>query len=68
MQVTGIIEETSAAKAKEKAQKDDLTEEQRIGKRLLKGGREMLVGGVWGVIGLRRRILVRISALWLSPC
>lgn len=58
MQVTGVVEDSIAAKAEAKAYKQRKNEETFIGLRLMEIGRASLVGGVWGVLGLRRRILV----------
>lgn len=59
MQATGVVEESSVTKAKEKALREEEEKETIMGLRLLEFGRAALVGGVWGVLGLRRRILVR---------
>jgi hypothetical protein len=58
MQVTGVVEDSAAAKSKAKAYKLEKNEETFTGLRLMEAGRAILVAGVWGVIGLRRRILV----------
>jgi len=58
MQVTGVVEDSRAAKAKMKASNDDRLEETFTGLRFMEFGRPLLVAGVWGVLGLRRRILV----------
>jgi len=58
MQVTGVVEDSRAAKAKMKASNDDRLEETFTGLRFMEVGRPLLVAGVWGVLGLRRRILV----------
>ncbi|RDW74162.1 hypothetical protein BP5796_07604 [Coleophoma crateriformis] len=57
MQATGVVEESSVTKAKERAVKELEEKETLTGLRLLEFGRVALVGGVWGVLGLRRRIL-----------
>ena len=59
MQVTGVVEDSAAAKAEAMAYKTAKNEETFTGLRLMEAGRAALVGGVWGVLGLRRRILVR---------
>jgi len=58
MQVTGVVEDALAARAKSKALADQKNDDTFTGLRLLEVGRGVLVGGVWGVLGLRRRILV----------
>ena len=58
MQVTGVVEDSAAARAEAKAYKAAKNEETFTGLRLMEVGRAALVGGVWGVLGLRRRILV----------
>jgi hypothetical protein len=63
MQVTGVVEDSAAAKAEAKAYKAAKNEETFTGLRLMEVGRAALVGGVWGVLGLRRRILVRRKSL-----
>lgn len=60
MQATGVVEESSVTKAKEKALKAEQEKETLMGLRLLEIGRASFVGGVWGVLGLRRRIMVRL--------
>lgn len=62
MQVTGVVEDSLAAKAKANQYMDDKNQETFTGLRLMEAGRAVLVGGVWGVLGLRRRILVPISS------
>ncbi|KAL3426824.1 hypothetical protein PVAG01_00333 [Phlyctema vagabunda] len=58
MQATGVVEESSVTKAKERASKEAEEKETLTGLRLLEFGRVSLVGGVWGVLGLRRRIML----------
>jgi hypothetical protein len=58
MQVTGVVEDSLAAKIKASQSADDRNRETLTGLRLMEAGRAVLVGGVWGVLGLRRRILV----------
>lgn len=62
MQVTGVVEDSLAAKAKVNQYMNDKNQETFTGLRLMEAGRAVLVGGVWGVLGLRRRILVPISS------
>jgi len=57
MQVTGVVEDSAAAKAEAKAYKLAKNEETFTGLRLMEVGRATLIGGVWGVLGLRRRVL-----------
>jgi hypothetical protein len=59
MQVTGVVEDSLVAKARAKAYKQEKNEDTFTGLRLMEVGRSALVGGVWGVLGLRRRILVQ---------
>lgn len=59
MLVTGIVEDALAAKSKAKASRQQKNRDTLTGLRLMELGRATLVGGVWGVLGLRRRIMVR---------
>jgi hypothetical protein len=63
MQVTGVVEDSNAAKAEIKAYKKQKRNETFTGLRLMEIGRASLIGGVWGVLGLRRRILVGDESL-----
>jgi hypothetical protein len=58
MQVTGIVEDSIAARVKQKETLLMKNYETIMGLRLMEGGRAALVAGVWGVLGLRRRVLV----------
>ncbi|KAL2068507.1 hypothetical protein VTL71DRAFT_14844 [Oculimacula yallundae] len=58
MQVTGVVEDSLAAKEKFTQNMHDKHQELLIGLRFMEIGRAVLVGGVWGVMGLRRRILL----------
>lgn len=58
MQAAGIIEETADVRARDKAFQETLQRETEMGLRRLEVGRVLLVAGVWGVCGFRRRILV----------
>ena len=58
MQVTGVVEDSIAAKSRAKAYRLQKNQETYTGLRLMEAGRAVLVGGVWGVLGLRRRVLV----------
>lgn len=58
MQVTGIVEDSIAARVKQKEALLAKNFETIMGLRLMEGGRAALVAGVWGVLGLRRRVLV----------
>lgn len=60
MQAAGIIEETADIQARDKVVEDALNEEMEMGLKRLEIGRVVLVAGVWGVCGLRRRILVSL--------
>lgn len=68
MQVTGVVEDSLAAKVKANQLLNDKNQETLTGLRLMEAGRAVLVGGVWGVLGLRRRILVRSSLCLLDKC
>jgi hypothetical protein len=68
MQVTGVVEDSLAAKVKANQFMNDKNLETLTGLRLMEVGRAVLVGGVWGVLGLRRRILVRLPAAPLDKC
>jgi hypothetical protein len=63
MLVTGIVEDAIAAKSKARASRQQKNVDTLAGLRLMELGRASLVGGVWGVLGLRRRILVRLHLL-----
>ncbi len=63
MQVTGVVEDSLLAKLKARENSRMKTQETFVGLRLLEFGRAALVGGVWGVLGLRRRILVSAGTL-----
>jgi hypothetical protein len=65
MQTTGVVEDSAAAKAEAKEYKDMKNEETFTGLRLMEIGRASLVGGTWGVLGLRRRILV--GKIYIPP-
>lgn len=60
MQAAGIIEETSDIRARDKAFEETVNRETEMGLRRLEVGRVLLVAGVWGVCGFRRRILVSL--------
>jgi hypothetical protein len=60
MQVTGVVEDSLAAKIKAAEYQAEKNEETLSGIRAMEYGRAVLVGGIWGVLGLRRRILVGI--------
>ena len=59
MQVTGVVEDAIAAKKEARQYMSEKNKETFRGLRFLEAGRAVLVGGVWGVIGFRRRVLVR---------
>lgn len=63
MQVTGVVEDLKIAREKAFKFMDEKNHETYTGLRLMELGRASLVVGVWGVLGLRRRILVRILLL-----
>ncbi|KAH8598219.1 hypothetical protein B0O99DRAFT_684264 [Bisporella sp. PMI_857] len=58
MEVTGIVEDHRLAKRKALKETQEKLEETYMGLKLLELGRLSLIGGVWGVLGLRRRILL----------
>tara|TARA_R110002060_G_scaffold63280_1_gene72559 strand:- start:897 stop:1076 length:180 start_codon:yes stop_codon:yes gene_type:complete len=58
MQVTGVVEDSLAARQKIVQSMNDKNQETFTGLRFMEIGRGVLVGGVWGVMGLRRRVLV----------
>lgn len=58
MQATGVVEDAKTALTKAKKAITEKHKETFTGLRLMEVGRAALVGGVWGVLGLRRRILV----------
>ncbi|KAE9362927.1 hypothetical protein N431DRAFT_357093 [Stipitochalara longipes BDJ] len=58
MQVTGVVEDSHAASQKYLQSKIDKNQETITGLRLMEAGRAVFVGGVWGVLGLRKRILL----------
>lgn len=58
MQVTGIVEDSIAARIKANHSLLIKSKETLTGLRLMEAGRAVLVAGVWGVLGFRRRILV----------
>ncbi len=70
MQVIGVAEpENSASDIQAENRNRQQAGEDLIGRRLLSFGRAMEVGGVWGVNGLRQRVLVstaRPAFLWPS--
>ena len=59
MQVTGIVEDLTAVRAVAKLHNAQKIEETIKGLRTLEAGRAAIVAGVWGVLGFRRRVLVR---------
>ncbi|KAH9210993.1 hypothetical protein DL95DRAFT_342430 [Leptodontidium sp. 2 PMI_412] len=58
MQVTGVVEDAMAAREKATQMIFDKHQELVLGLRFIEVGRAVLVGGVWGVMGLRRRVLL----------
>ncbi|TVY39032.1 hypothetical protein LOCC1_G006079 [Lachnellula occidentalis] len=58
MQATGVVEDAKTALIKAKKAITEKHKETFTGLRLMEVGRAALVGGVWGVLGLRRRILL----------
>ena len=61
--MTGIVEDSIAARVRQKEALMLKNYETLTGLRLMEGGRAFLVAGVWGVHGLRRRILVSRSCV-----
>jgi hypothetical protein len=70
MQVIGVAEpETGAVDLQAELRLRQHENEDRIGRRLLTIGRAFEMGGVWGVNGLRQRILVSLAVtLTVSIC
>ena len=66
LQVTGVVEYSSAVKARDRKAKAAKTRETFIGLRFVELGGAVLIGGLWGVLGLRRRVLVSSSdeSIW----
>ncbi|TAQ84379.1 hypothetical protein B7494_g7296 [Chlorociboria aeruginascens] len=56
--VTGVVERSSTTEAREMVFRQEMMEENAIGLKYLERAPKILVGGVWGVFGLRRRILL----------
>jgi len=56
--VTGLIEDH---RQKDQESTNERLKETFAGLRLIEAGRGVLVGGTWGVLGLRKRILVCIN-------
>lgn len=63
MLVTGIVEDALAARSKAKALKQQKNRDTLIGLRLMELGRALFVGGAWGILGLRWRVLVQLRIL-----
>jgi hypothetical protein len=57
--VTGIVENAKIALAKTKKVIYEKNKKMYTGLRFIEVGRAAFIGGVWGVLGLRRRILVQ---------
>lgn len=68
MQVTGIVEDAVAAKEKSDQSLAAKNRESFLGLRLMDACRTSFIGGTWGVIGLRRRILVGCVLKALEHC
>jgi len=58
MEVTGIVENRRLLSKQATELRKELQRDGTIGLRLIQTGQIVLVGGLWGVIGLRKRILV----------
>ncbi|KAG4434398.1 hypothetical protein IFR05_010131 [Cadophora sp. M221] len=58
MQVTGVVEDVMAVREKATQTIFEKHQELVLGLRFMEVGRAVLVGGVWGVMGLRRRVLL----------
>lgn len=65
MVAAGIVESSVDVRARDQAQREQYTRENKYGLELVDIGRLGLLAGVWGVNGLRNRILV--SVLCLRP-
>lgn len=58
MQAAGIIEDTSEIRARETKLEARLKRDNDRGLRRLEVGRVVFIAGIWGVCGLRRRVMV----------
>jgi hypothetical protein len=58
------VEDLSTAKAEMRKSQAAKNRETFAGLRMMEFGRAALVGGVWGVLGLRRRVLVSFFFCW----
>jgi hypothetical protein len=67
MQTAGIIEETSLIKARLQKERLDRETENEKGQNRREIGQSLIVLGVWGVCGLRRRTLVSFFVMILAP-
>lgn len=68
MQAAGIIEETSAVRDREISQQLTIRDETEVTVSRLARGRSLLSVGIWGVIGLRRRISVSAHTHDVTLC
>ncbi|PBP16142.1 hypothetical protein BUE80_DR012860 [Diplocarpon rosae] len=58
MQVTGVVEDSLAAKYKAQLSEQENNKEAYVAVRLMGIGKIIMAGGVWGVLGLRMRVLL----------
>jgi len=58
LQVAGIVETFEAREEREEAEEEDKEREKSNGLRCNRGGYSLLTVGMWGVSGLRRRVMV----------
>jgi hypothetical protein len=59
MQATGIVEDLTAVRRAARAYREEKDAETYEGLKLMETERAIMVAGVWGVLGFRRRVLVR---------
>lgn len=58
MQTTGVVEDADVAKRKYLSAQYEKSRDTLTALNLMECGRVVLTGGIWGVMGLRRRVLV----------
>lgn len=61
LQATGVVEDAEKSKQKHQDEIDALNKETSLGVKLFELGGFMLVCGIWGFIGFRRRVIVSYS-------
>jgi hypothetical protein len=68
MQATGIVEDLTAVRRAARAYREEKDAETYEGLKLMETERAIMVAGVWGVLGFRRRVLVRRMHTCLISC